>query len=172
MAGPVAFRSPCHLYGLMKQTIRVMTVVIGAMCAACYNQAPLATFPPPPHTHIVAQLSDSGTVAMGSALGPGVIAVAGVVEKADEKTWLLHMVSADQKDGRTIDWNQELVSFPASIFIQPQIRVLDKKKSWLAAAAIMGGAFLAARGFNLIGSNGDKGDSTGPAASLIPGGGK
>ena len=156
----------------MNQTIRIMTLAIGAMCAACYNQAPLATFPPPPQTHIIAQLSDSGTVAMGNALGPGVIAIAGVVEKADDKTWLLHMVSADQKDGRTVDWNQELVSFPVSIIIQPQIRVLDKKKSWLAAAAITGGAFLAARAFNLIGSNGDKGDSTGPTTSLIPYGGK
>jgi hypothetical protein len=156
----------------MKQITRVVTLTLGALCAACYNQAPLTTLPPAPQTHIIAQLSDSGTVVMGNALGSGVMAVEGVVEKADDKTWQLHMVSVDEKDGRTIDWNQELVSFPASIIIKPQIRVLDKKKSWLAAAAVTGGAFLAARAFNLIGANGDKGDVTGPAASFIPVGGK
>ena len=153
--------------------IRALLLALGCVCAtACYSQTPLQTFPPAPLTHITAQLSDSGTVAMGNALGPGVMAVEGIVEKADEKMWLLHMVSVDEKDGRTVDWNRELVSFPASILIQPKVRVLDKKKSWLAAAAVTGGAFLAARAFNLIGANSDKGDTTGPAASLIPGGGK
>src|SRR5438876_331091 len=92
---------------------RLLPFALGVVVSACYTQLPLQTIPPPPTTHISALLTDSGTVMMGNALGPGVISVEGIVETADQRNWSLHMVSVDQKDGRTIPWNRELVTFPS-----------------------------------------------------------
>ncbi|HUP90234.1 MAG TPA: hypothetical protein VM100_12825, partial [Longimicrobiales bacterium] len=148
--------------------MRILATTL-ACCAlsACYNQKPLDTVPPPPAARIRAQLSDSGTVAMSNALGAGVIAFEAVVEQADPNVWQMRMVSASQKDGRVIDWNRELVSFPARVIVEPQVRILDKKKSWIAAVGLTVGAFLAARAFNVIGTDEATDDTTDPAQSVI-----
>ena len=152
-----------------------LTTALSVLCIAlggCYAQAPLTTLPPVPNTHLIAQLSDSGMVSMGTALGSGVVGVEGVVERADPETWVLRMVSATQRDGRVIDWNHEAVSFPSRVLIQPEIRKLDKKRSWLAAGGVAVGAFVLARGFALLGGDENKDTNPPPANILIPGGGK
>lgn len=132
---------------------------------ACYTVKPLDTTPPAPATHISAQLTDSGTVMMGNALGPGVVSVEGVVKSADRNAWTLRMVSVGQRDGRSILWNHELVSFPSRALREAHVRKLDRRKSWLAAAGITIGAFVAARAFDLLGADDSK-DTT-PAAEVI-----
>ena len=157
----------------MKNLRSFFALAAAAMSAACYTQQPLTTMPPAPSTRIVAQLTDSGTVAMSNAIGPGAMAVEGVVTTADPQSWTLQMLRVDHRDGRSIDWNREAVAFPASVLSQPLVKVLDRKKSWLAAGGITIGAFILARTFNLVGGDdNDEDDGEEPQQIVIPVGGR
>ena len=137
--------------------------VLLLLAAGCYKQRPLETRPPAPATRIIADLTDGGTAAMANAIGAGVLEVEGVVSAADDSTWTLQMVRAALRDGRTIDWNRELVRFPAIALTDPRVVVFDTKRSWLAAGGITIGALLVARAFNLIGSPEEDDHQTPPA---------
>jgi len=153
----------------MKVTARLsLLTALSLMSGACYVQRPLQTVPPPPTTRIVAQLTDSGTVTMGNALGPGVLGVEGVISTADQNEWTVQMLRTDLRDGRQIEWNREPVKFPRQAFTNTQVVVIDKTRSWLAGGLIVVGAFLAARAFNLLGASDGEPNEEPPPASLVP----
>ncbi len=155
-----------------------LTVLIGciSLCAAgCYMERPLQDPTPVPSTRVLAQLTDSGTVALSNALGPGALGVEGVVASADAQSWTLQMVRVNHRDGRIIEWNREPVNFPRNLLTQPMVKVLDKKRSWLAAGGIVIGAFILAQTFDLLGSSENEDEEPPPPASVvpvIPGGGR
>jgi hypothetical protein len=154
----------------MKATkISALSCAIILACSGCYMQRPLETTLPPASTRIVADLTDAGTVAMGNALGSGVLKVEGVVTTASDDVWSMQMLRAEHRDGRSIDWNRELVSFPRNALTNPSIVVLDKKRSYLAAAGITLGAFVLANAFNLLGASEEDENTTPPAQSWVPG---
>lgn len=140
--------------------------------AACYVEKPLQTLPPPPATRILAALTDSGTVAMANAIGAGALAVEGVVTSANENVWVLQMLRVDHRDGRSIDWNREPVSFAPHLLTNPTVKVMDRSRSWLAAGGIAIGAFVIAQAFDLFGSSEEEGEEPPPPASVIPSGGR
>jgi len=154
----------------MKAIAAVLGVSLSLTATGCYMRQPLQTEPPPPATRIIADLTDAGTVAMSNALGPGVLEVEGVVTSADGNAWALNMLRADHRDGRSIMWNREPVSFPRSALVNPVVVVFDKKRSLLAAGGITLGAFVLARAFNLIGASEDDDNTTPPAQTRIPSG--
>jgi hypothetical protein len=156
----------------MKPKILSATIAISLATGACYKQLPLETLPPPPATHIVAELTDSGTVALSNAIGPGALAVEGVINNADQSTWVLQMLRVDHRDGRSVNWNRELVSFAPSLLNRPNVKVLDKRRSWLAGAGITIGAFILARSFNLFGADDSEEEVPQPQQSVSPGGGR
>lgn len=156
----------------MNVTTFVRPLMLGLIASACYQQQALQTVPPPPATRIVAELTDSGTVAMGTALGPGALEVEGVVTSADDNAWTFQMLRVDHRDGRSIGWNRELVSFPRTTLANPKVIVLDKRRSWIAAGGITIGALLLARAFNLIGADEDKDGTPQPQESVLGGGGR
>lgn len=121
--------------------------------AACYMHVPLETPTPPPSTRVVASVTDSGTVALGNAIGPGAIEVEGLVAKTDVEAWELQLLRVDHRDGRSIAWNRELVSFPRGALANPTERRLDRTRSWLAAGFITVGAIVAASLFQLVGAD-------------------
>src|SRR5688500_14543775 len=109
------------------KTTTLLVLTLGLLGAGCYKREELRTSTPAQNTRIIADLTDGGTVAMGNALGPGVLEVEGVVTKADETEWTLQMLRADHRDGRSIGWNRELVSFPRTALTNPVVVVYDKK---------------------------------------------
>jgi hypothetical protein len=128
-----------------------------------------------PGDGVLAQLTDSGTVALANALGAGALGVEGVVAQADAQSWTLQMVRVNHRDGRVIEWNREPVTFPRTHLSQLMVKVLDKKRSWIAAGGIIIGAFVLAQTFDLLGSSEEEGDEPPPPASVvpvIPGGGR
>lgn len=142
-------------------------LLLPSVLAGCYKQIPLSSTPVPA-TRIVAVLTDSGTVAMGNALGAGAQTIEGVVTKATDREWTLAMLRVDHRDGRSQAWNREPVSFPRPALTDPVVVVLDKKRSWLAAAGIVVGALTIARSFNLFGGDETPPDGPAPAAIIIP----
>lgn len=145
------------------KTMRLVAALIPCLLlGACYKRQPLATATPAPSTRIVAELTDTGTVVMGNSIGPGALEVEGVVSRATEAEWTLYVLRVDHRDGRSIAWNRELVSFPRAALSSPSVVVLDTRRSWLAAGATVAGAFLLARAFQLLGADDDDRDGGGP----------
>lgn len=137
--------------------------------AGCYIQRPLETAIPAPATRIVAQLTDSGAVAVGSRLGPGAVEVEGVVATADESAWNLNLLRVDYRGGTSNTWNRELVTFPRFALSNATERRVDKTRSWLMAGLIGAGAILASQLFSEFSSGeGDDGDPTPQNIRTLP----
>ena len=141
----------------MKPRIHAIAALVCISAAGCYKQVPLNTTMPAPATRIVATLTDSGVVAMGSALGPGATEVEGVVSDATDSQWTLQLIRVDHRGGQSVTWNREPVPFARALLANPMTVKLDRTRSWLAAGGIVIGAFLIARSFNLI-----SGEESGP----------
>ena len=140
-----------------------ITLVAGAAFSGCYSQRPLTAPVPTLGTDVVALLTDSGTVAMGNQLGPGVTEVEGVVAEADASSWRLLMTRVDQRGGASTLWNREPVTFPRSALTNVTVRRLDRRRSWLIAGLIATTAILAAHSFGAFTFGGDGGADTGAA---------
>ena len=143
-------------------------IVIAAVSSACYVERPLQTVPPPPTTRIIATVTDSGVVAMSNQIGPGATMIEGIVSAANESSWTLQLLRVDHRDGRTISWNREPVTFPRNALTQPSVKVLDKKRSWLATGGIIIGAIVLAQTFDLLGSSEDDNTEEPPAQKRRP----
>lgn len=142
--------------------LRVAIVLLaGSTLSGCYTQRPLTAPVPPAGTDVVALLTDSGTVAMGSQLGPGVTEVEGVVAEADGNSWRLLMTRVDQRGGTSTPWNREPVTFPRYALTAVTVRRLDKKRSWIAAGVITATALIAARAFGAFSITSEGGTETG-----------
>jgi hypothetical protein len=126
---------------------------LGVFLGACYTVRPLETSQPQPATIIVAQLTDSGTVVMANAIGPGAEEVEGLVSGADANTWSLNLKRVDHRGGTSVMWNQELVSFPRYALTHVTEKRLDRGKSWIAGVGIAACAFIVARLFHVLGAD-------------------
>jgi hypothetical protein len=155
----------------MKYLSFVSIVLLASTSAGCYVQQPLETGIPAPATRIVAQVTDSGAVAVGGRLGPGAVEVEGVVSSADESAWNLNLLRVSYRGGTSSTWNREMVSFPRFALSNATERHLDKTRSWLVAGLIGGGVFLASRLFSESISGSGDGDGSGPTpqnSRLLP----
>ena len=131
-------------------TSRQLRVAIGCgLLCGCYVQKPITTMPSP-GTQIVAQVTDTGVVALANTIGPSATAIAGTVVRADATGWQLRLSRVDQRGGISTPWNGEAVTFPHNALTRISERRLDRKRSWLTAGAIAAAAFVAARAFGAL----------------------
>jgi hypothetical protein len=138
---------------------------------ACYTQVPLEAPAPAPAARIIASLTDTGTVVMANTVGPGASEIEGIVTSADATTWSLNLLRVDHLGGTSVAWNREVVSFPRYALTRPQVKRLDKTRSWGAAALIAVGAFAATRLFSHAGSDDPGPPPPPPPANRVPAGG-
>jgi hypothetical protein len=125
--------------------------------AGCYRQLPLETPLPQPNQRIVAQVTDTGVLAMSNALGPGAQTVEGIVTAADNTTWDLQVLRVDYRGGSSVTWNREQVRFPRAALSQATERRFSSGRSWLMAAAVTSLALLGAKFLGVLGGGGDEG---------------
>ena len=141
------------------------------VCTACYVEQPIGQPVPAPSTRIIAEVTDSGTFVMSNAIGAGAVEVEGVVTNASSDAWQLQLLRVSHRDGTSIPWNRELVSFPRGTLTQPMERRLDRSRSWIAAGGITLGAVLLGQLFRtVIGGDGGGGSPTAPPQSVSGGG--
>jgi len=138
---------------------------------ACYTEHPLETAVPQPAATIIAQVTDSGTVAMANAIGPGAEEVEGVVSTADASAWSLNLIRVDHRGGFSVMWSHELVTFPRYALTSVNEKKFDRGKSWLAGGLIAAGAFAVAKAFHALGADENKQPTPIPPTTRIPGGG-
>jgi hypothetical protein len=152
--------------------IRLSLLLSSFVLAGCYTQRPLEVAVPAPDTRVVAQVTDSGAVALGNTIGAGALEVEGVVTEATPEVWKLQVLRVDDKFGASNVWQRQVISFPRFALTRPRVKQLDKQRSWLAAGGIVLGAFAAGRLFGgfITGEDPDP-NPTPPPANLIPAGG-
>jgi hypothetical protein len=131
---------------------RLVASALLVSTTGCYTTIPLGTTVPAPATRVVAALTDSGTVAMGGAIGTGALAIEGVVAAADVSAWDVELLRVDHRGDTSIRWNREVVRFPRSALADPAAKRLDRKRSWVAAILVGIAAGAAAGWFALTGA--------------------
>jgi hypothetical protein len=128
----------------------VACLTLASFMTACYVERPVTAVAPAAQTRIVAQVTDSGVVAMANAIGPGAVEVEAVVAEADASVWKLQLVRVEQRGGTSTQWNREVVTFPRNALTNARAKTLDRKRSWLAASLIAAGVVLAAVVFGAV----------------------
>ena len=146
----------------MNRLSLVSLLLLAGASSACYVQRPLDNPIPAPSTRIVAQVTDSGAVAVGNRLGPGAMEVEGVVSTADESSWNLNMLRVSYRGGTSSAWNREVVTFPRFALSNATERRLDKPRSWIVAGLIGAGAILASQLFSEFSSGEGEGEEPTP----------
>jgi hypothetical protein len=157
----------------IRRLLRPVVLAAVLPLAGCYVHHPLADAVPAPNTRIVATVTDSGTFVMSNAIGAGAVEVEGVVESASGDAWQLQLLRVQHRNGTSIPWNRESVSFPRGALSRPVERRLDRSRSWLAAGGITIGALLLGHAFRaVIGGDAGGGGTTSPQHTITGGGGK
>jgi hypothetical protein len=154
-----------HLHRLRRSTGAGVLLL-----TACYTQVPLEAPAPAPAARIIASLTDTGTVVMANTVGPGASAIEGIVTSADANTWTLNLLRVDHLGGTSVAWNREVVSFPRYALTRPEVKRLDKTRSWGAAVLVGAAAFVATRLFSHAGSDDPGTPPPPPPANRVPGG--
>src|SRR5688500_14488355 len=120
----------------VRRAIAFATLV--SFFTACYTQRPIGALVPAPATRIIAQVTDTGSVAMANRIGAAALEIEGVVAEADAGTWTLNLLRVDHRGGNSSRWNRETVTFPRYALTNVRETRLDKKKSWLVAGVAAG----------------------------------
>lgn len=139
--------------------------------AACYTQVPLETATPAPATRVIARVTDSGAVLIGSRVGPGASEVEGVVASATPDLWTLNLLRVDYRGGTSTVWNREPVAFPRYALSHTTQKRVSKSRSWMAAGLFVAGAFAVTRIFGYGGSDEEEPPIINPEQIRIPTGG-
>ncbi len=143
------------------RAIAVKVVLLVSLLAACYTEQPIDMPVPAPDMRIVAQVTDTGRIAMANAIGVGAMEVEGIVTGADATSWDLQMLRVSYRGGQSVLWNKEAIRFPRSSLTDATERRFSNKRSWLVAGLVTSTALLAARFFGFLGG-GDNTDKPPP----------
>ena len=131
-----------------------MILLAASLAAACYSYEPLPTPTPAPGLELAATLTDSGSAALTSYLGPTVSVVRGrYIGPPPTGTGLLLAVEAvETVRGEEIAWAGERVTLPTAAIAMLQVRHLSKGRSVLFVGVGAAGLAALVGGFSLIGS--------------------
>jgi hypothetical protein len=110
----------------------------------CYTVKQVEAGGPRPGSRVVASLTADGSQQLASQVGPRVVAVEGVLDEATPSQLSLRLVRTEGANQVSTFWNQEEVTIPRPAISQLRERTLDRTRSYLMAAVIVGAAALAA----------------------------
>jgi hypothetical protein len=157
---------------MRSKVVRSIPAALFLGLGGCYSQVPLEVAVPLPATRIVAQVTDSGAVALGNTIGSGALEVEGVVTEATPEEWKLQVLRVNDKFGASSVWQGQLITFPRFSLTRPRARRIDKQRSWMAAGGIVLGAVLAGRLFGgFVSDDGPDDNPTPPQAIILAPGG-
>src|SRR5260370_33825522 len=113
------------------RVVAVKAVPLVALLAACYTEQPIGMPVPAPDMRIVAQVTDTGRIAMANAIGVGATEVEGIVTGADASSWDLRMLRGSYRGGQAVQWNKEQIRFPRAALTEATGRRFSSKRIWL-----------------------------------------
>jgi len=111
-----------------------------ALNMACYSYSPSPLSPPPVRANVRVELTEEGTTQLARYLGPRVAAAEGTVSSAGNDGAVTVAVTWVQLlDGQRQPWSGDgLVAFPRAYVARVQQRTLNRRKSYIAAVAMIG----------------------------------
>ncbi|MES2522115.1 MAG: hypothetical protein V4617_05395 [Gemmatimonadota bacterium] len=137
------------------------------LLAGCYRAVPIADAGSAANARrVIASLTMQGTTDLAAQVGPGVVRLEGDVAGMRGDTLELALTRTEQANGTDNSWQRQRVLVPRASVATLAERRLDRKRSWLAAAAVGAMAFLAAV---IAGSGGGGGGGDGQPVITPPG---
>lgn len=132
-----------------------MLACVSVINTGCYVYQPLNGLTPAVGEQVELTLTDSGRVALGSQLGPGVLHVDGLLRQVGDGAYEIGVYRLSTISGETSDWAGERVRIPVSVVSQMGIRKLSKTRTVLIAAvvAVGLGVFIATRSLSIGGGS-------------------
>jgi hypothetical protein len=100
---------------------------------------------------------------MGNTIGSGAVLVEGLVVRADPTLWEVRLLRVQHRDGVSVRWAEEPVSFQRNFLEAPTEKKLDRPRSWLTAGAAVVALVLAGRIFLDVTSAGEDSGGGEPA---------
>lgn len=144
----------------MRQSLRRLVAAFAAASlagsSACRAYQPTGGVVPAGGERVRLQLTDSGSVALASYLGPRVAAVRGRVASSDDHGDLALRISVvETPDGETV-WKGESVSIPRRFVALTEVERVSAWRSALAAGALGALVFAVARSLSGSASSGGR----------------
>ena len=143
---------------------------------ACYAYAPLATGSPPTQADVRVTLNAAGTEELARYLGPRVrVADGNIASKSSDGEMTISVSWVQLANGSRQPWTGEgLVTFPKAYVAGVELRTLDRRRSYLAGAALtvalVGTVVLALHGWAGLLSSPTDADPGGPLKARTPAG--
>lgn len=134
--------------------MRAVAGMVILVLTGCYSYRPLETPSPSFGTRVEADLTDRGTVAMASQIGPGALSVRGEVLQAEPETLVLALTSVLGRNQQETFWKGEHVRLPLVTVARVQQRRFSLKKTLVFGGAVIGGLFAAVAAFDGSGGGG------------------
>jgi hypothetical protein len=144
--------------------MRVSALVFLIAVGGCYTYHPLQDPIPESGSRVAADLTDAGSLALASQVGPGVVTIRGEVVESDREGILLALTSVLGRDEQETLWKGEQVRIPFTTVARVTQRRFALGKSFLFSWAAVGGLVAAIKAFQGDGSAGGiSGGGNGPS---------
>lgn len=162
-------RAACHFSNVITMPTRPSRLVRALPCgllliaAACYTYVPVSAGVPPVGSEFRAVLTSDGAARLAPVLGGQVAVVEGRMSSTNDSAYVVS-VSATRNNAQVQTfWTGESITLPRASVQTIEARRLNKRKTWLIAAAGIVGGVLTAQIFGLGGTaSGDGGGGPGP----------
>ena len=106
-----------------------------ALLTGCYTYVPVQNPAPPVGEAVALEITDQGRVALADRLGPGVLRIEGRMLGQDGEQLLISVGRIVQVNGQVNLWSGESMRLDRGLVGRTQTRQLDRRRTWLAAAA-------------------------------------
>jgi hypothetical protein len=139
----------------------IVLACVSVINTGCYTYRPLYGTAPTAGQHVELVLSDSGRVALGQQLGPGVLRVDGLLRQVRDGSYVVSVDRITTISAESANWGGESVQIPVSDVSQAGLRALSRTRTALVAGAVVVGIglFIASRSLSVFG--GSSRDTTG-----------
>jgi len=131
--------------------VRIVAIVLAALCGAgCYYYRPL-TRAPEPEMGLSVTLTDSGTERLWRYLGPDVETLRGRLLTADDTAYALAVSAVDLRHGTTLGWKGERVAVNRNLVAALSERRFSAGRTALTSTLSAAGFWLTLQAFKVIG---------------------
>lgn len=141
---------------------RALLVVAALSATGCYSYTGVQPSADLAGQRIAFRITDEGRVAVRDRLGPGVAKVDGRVVAQDAAGWTLKVFGLTTIDGGRSTWTGETVQLARTSVDQTTARRLDRGRSLLAFAGVVGAVVAFALSRDILGGGQGPQDPTTP----------
>jgi hypothetical protein len=121
--------------GKGKRMRKIITTVVACFSLGCYVGTPLTSARPVAGSRVQLSLTDAGTVAMASQLGPSRVGLEGDIAAASDSSLVLALRTVTDRRGIDEFWAGEQVTVPRAAIASISQRNLSARRSALLAIA-------------------------------------